>query len=78
MKPISTPDMKVGHLTEPIIMGNALRLRESNQTIYSLIFVCQTGLVKNIKHEHLHASPDYVGLAKIHGLVTPVFVEVKC
>ena len=58
----SSPDTKLGHENEPIIMGNAIKqsCSEEYDTIYDIVFAAQVGLVRNKKHRHIHASPDFL------------------
>ena len=77
----SSPDTKLGHLNEPIIMGNALKQSCSGKddTIFDIIFAVEVGLVRNKKHKHIHASPDFLLVIQDQsdGKKYIVFCEVK-
>ena len=80
MRSHSSKDMKMGHNNEPIIMGKAIQKStlDSDSTIHHILFISKVGLIQNVHHHHMHASPDFLGLARINGDVKPIFVEVKC
>ena len=78
----SSPDTKLGHKNEPIIMGNAIKqsCSEEYDTIYDIVFAAQVGLVRNKKHRHIHASPDFLLViedSNSSGVRYAAFCEVK-
>ena len=50
---------------------------QKNISQRELLYVHQTGLIRNRSHQHIHASPNYVGLTRIDDEVQPIFVEIK-
>ena len=80
MKSFSSNDTKLGHINEPVIMENTLKMSntDSASTLHPITFVSQTGLIQNSVHEQMHASPDYIGIANVDGLKGEIFIEIKC
>ena len=80
MKSFSSNDTKLGHINEPVIMENTIKISntDSASTLRPITFVSQTGLIQNTVHEQMHASPDYIGIANVDGLEREIFIEIKC
>ena len=80
MRRHSSADIKIGHIKEPLIMGEAIAESKINaaSTLYEIVFSCNVGLVGSLERDFLHASPDYLILTR-QGIVRDIaFTEIKC
>ena len=80
MKKNSTPDTKLGHHNEPIIMNSAILESKKiiSPTIYGITYAASVGLVSSLDKGYLHASPDFLLLISKEDKTEVAFAEIKC
>ena len=78
IKPHSSPDVKLRHKNEPVIMQNAIHECKVHSSIYAIDFSCTLGLLCNLGKEYLHASPDFLSVVFRGGRKVVAFAVTKC